>query len=441
MSYNKKILRNKSYDKLPVHRPDEDLWDQINARLNEGKADNYHNALSELPAHKAPSGIWEGIEKHLSKRRYRLALIWLGLATAASIAIFTVLNSPLISTEKPGKTPSNVTSFNNETTLPEKNESQPLTGNSTNLNRILPANSALRNNETTHTSGYVKHENSEAMIAAASVRSNLPKPSRTELATIIFKPQFTAISTGDRRNGRANTAPVVQPSLVADNSLNNIPQEKKVSRLSLALAYIPESINNGYNPAIFHNVDLTASVDLKNLRLRSSMGMTYNSEHYSYSVNASRNSDNMNNNPGYDSTNAAYESVSNFEGVERHGFVSWDIGAGHKLFSTKKFTTWINAGAGLDVRVNNASLRDATIETMSKNYNSTVNSIDIDDPIYNRMSMSLVSGIEFDYRIIKRLSLSMQPQIRYYLYPIFKNPESLPDPYSLGFRTGIKFDL
>jgi hypothetical protein len=149
----------------------------------------------------------------------------------------------------------------------------------------------------------------------------------------------------------------------------------------------------------------------------------------------------MNNNPGYDSTNAAYESVSNFEGVERHGFVSWDIGAGHKLFSTKKFTTWINAGAGLDVRVNNASLRDATIETMSKNYNSTVNSIDIDDPIYNRMSMSLVSGIEFDYRIIKRLSLSMQPQIRYYLYPIFKNPESLPDPYSLGFRTGIKFDL
>ncbi len=440
MNHNKTILRNKAYDKLPVHQPDDNSWEQINARLDKGEADNYHDALSELPVHKAPSVIWENIERRLAKRRYRLALVWLGIATAASMAVLTTLNFPFNIVKESGNTGIPTISLNqtgkhsnevNVSQVPVALTEQSSTGMQTHNNNL---------NTDRQISGIP--QNIRISASVISVRSTLPVGDRAELTIINYKPQLVVINSRESSKMRTSNDPFTLPPFGSNIDPKTIQPERKLSRLSLSLAYLPESIDNGYNPAIFHNIDLAASVDMNNMRFRSSMGMAYNSEHYDYTVKATRNTDNFHNSPVTDSSSyGVNESLSNFEGVERHGFISWDVGAGHKLFTTRKLTTWINAGAGLAVRINNANLRDETIETMLKSYNSTVNSIDIDDPMYNRMNMSLVSGIEFDYRLLKRLSFTIQPQVRYYLYPIFKDSETSSDSYSLGFRTGMKFDL
>ncbi len=440
MNNDNNILRNKAYDKLPVHRPDDDLWEQISARLDKGAADNYQEALSEMPVHMAPPGIWENIERQLSKRRYRLALVWLGIATAASVAVFTMLNFPFNPARQPGNTSSPALSLKKTgihsdkvavSTVPATHAEQSSAGVTANNNN------RVSDNHTSDISLDIK-----ALDSFNQVRLTLPKSDRAELAFISYRPQLVVIYSPETSNVRAYPDPLTLPSFGSMYDPKAIQPEKTAPRLSLSLAYLPESIDNGYNPAIFHNVDFAASIDMKNMRFRSSMGMAYNSEHYDYTVKATRNTDNFHSNPVTDSSlYAMVETLSNFEGVERHGFVSWDIGAGRKLFTTRKLTTWINAGAGLSIRINNANLRDETVETMLNSYNSTVNSIDLDDPLYNRMNMSLVSGIEFDYRLLKRLSLTVQPQVRYYLHPIFKDSETSPDSYSLGFRTGMKFDL
>lgn len=440
MNHNNNILRNKAYDKLPVHRPNDDMWEQICTRLDKGAANNYHKVLSEMPVHKAPSGIWKNIELQLAKRRYRLALVWLGIATAASLAVFAILNFPFNPARQPGYTGSPELSQNKIGI--HSNEVAVSTVPATHVEQSSIAVAANKNNRVSGNPSSGISQDIKALDSFQLVRLTLPERYPAELALISYKPQLVVINSPHRSNVSTYLDPLTLPSFGSNYDPKDIQPERQAARISLSLAYLPESIDNGYNPTVFHNVDLAASIDMKNMRFRSSMGMAYNSEHYDYTVKATRNTDNYHSNPVADSSlYAVGEMLSNFEGVERHGFVSWDIGAGHKLFTTRKLTTWINAGAGLAVRINNANLRDETIETMLNSYNSTVNSIDIDDPLYNRMNMSLVSGIEFDYRLLKRLSLTVQPQVRYYLHPIFKDSETSPDSYSLGFRTGMKFDL
>lgn len=439
MNHNTNISRNKVFDRLPVHHPDEESWKRISKKLDEGAADGYREALSALPVHKAPSGLWESIESQLSKRRYRLAMLWLGIATAASLAIFAVLNFPAGPGVQPGKPASPKPMASNESVTVSGEELSAAKSQTSNTSLFSTPESASEMSGNSFGNETRQQENILPVFTATTTRTNLPSPLPPRIVSIAYRPQLTLITSKEEFRNRSSNQPAALPLFTATNNLKEVPGEKKPSKFSLALGYNPESIDNGYDPTVLHNVDLTASVDINNIRVKSSMGMAYNSEHLNYEVNSTQR-DNIHNGT-YTDTVADYEMVSQFEGVERHGFASWDISAGYKLFAARKLTAWINAGAGLAVRINNASLRDATIEAMKNNYNATVNSINIDAPGFNRMNMSLVSGIEFDYYVLKRLSVTLQPQARYYLHPIFRDSGNSPDSFSLGFRTGMKFDL
>lgn len=439
MSHNNNISRNKVYDRLPVHRPDEDLWNRINSRLDEGAADSYRQALTELPVHKAPAGVWTGIEKHLSRTRLKLAMIWLGIATAASLAVFTVLNSPFTSIRQPRDISAPVASGNHKNSSDSQKEAvaENITEPSANLS-VTTVGSGL----TSRTAGNVpviELQSVTRTFSPANARQALITSTRQALIEVAYKPGLTKITSKKRVPVSIPVEQIAQTSLAANSNGDKEPSQVNRTKLALALAYTPESIDNGYNPTVIHNVGMTASIDLDNFRVRSSLGMAYNSEHLNYSVKATQHLDNYNN--GSVSNVEELVTDSQFEGTERHGFVSWDIGGGRKLFATRNLTTWFNAGAGLAVRVNNASLRDATIETLKNSYNATVNSIDIEAPAFNRINMSLASGIEFDYRLLKRLSFTLQPQARYYIYPVFTSAGNSPNPFSLGLLTGMKFDL
>jgi hypothetical protein len=434
------ISRNKAFDRLPVHRPDEDLWNHIQSVLNAGEADGYREAVSKLPVHKAPAALWNSIERQLGRRRNRLTLIWFGIATAASLVIFGILNLPKNDLTRPeinapsvAKQKTDIFQGNNS-----NKESTLTTSKSKHVNTSEPIHDKA--NEASYPIPVLKQAFDKTALLNPVLRTSLSSFKTSPAIFISYRPEIIEITYRRMTPESISRESGQQPVIVINNAQNPVPVAPAIPRkLALALGYLPESLSNGYNSTLFHNVDLTASLDLKKYRFSSRLGMGYNAEHLDYTVKSTPNFDGMGNSA--DSTAGMMESVSQFEGTEKHGFISWDIGAGRKLLTTRKLTTWVNAGAGMAVRVNNASLRDVTVETLKSSYNATVNSIDIESPDYNRVNMSLITGIEFDYRLLKRLSLTLQPQARYYFLPIFTNAENSPDSFSLGFRTGMKFDL
>ncbi|MBK7215441.1 MAG: hypothetical protein IPH88_19615 [Bacteroidales bacterium] len=52
-----------------------------------------------------------------------------------------------------------------------------------------------------------------------------------------------------------------------------------------------------------------------------------------------------------------------------------------------------------------------------------------------------MAGLDINYRILDRLSLSFAPISRFYLKPVLEKNGSSTDSFSLGFRSGMKFDF
>lgn len=436
------ISRSKTFDRLPVHRPEDDLWERIGEKLDSGEKAAYRDALSNLPAHKAPSGLWDSIEGHISGRRRRRALLWLGMATAASLTLFAVLRLPEIRPNHSG------------------NATSPISENETGV--INPADKAVNGNrQARQIKGFPlpaitnrpdiqqqeipliarsENEGISGSVQGSGPRASLVSSMPAAEITVYYHPALVAFT---QKKAAAEAGRITnQPFPVANDlpSNRNQPTESAPKKWALALGYLPESLDNGYNPALFHNVDLTASLDMKNYRLSSSLGMAYISERLNYDVTITTVDSHSSNTYG-DTANTVYETRSGFEGTESHEFISWDIGGGRKLFTAGKLTTWLNAGAGFAVRLDNASLRNETVQMLESTYTADIKSIDMGVPVYNRLNMSIATGIQLDYRLLKRLSITLQPQAKYYFRPIFSDTGTSPDSFSLGFHTGMKFDF
>lgn len=442
MKETRNISQNKAYDRLPVHRPDDDLWDQIGHKLDSGETAAYRDALSKLPVHKVPSGLWDSIEGHISGRRRRRALLWLGMAAAASLALFTVLRLPEIRPNHSGKAVSpiseNIPGVINpaDKAVNGNRQARQVQGSSF---PAITGHPYIRQHEMLSTSGPA-NDGVSCQMPGLATRASLASFAPPSEIKVYYHPGLVAISE-KRRMADANRI-TLSPFPVADDLPPNRNQtpESAPKQWTLALGYLPEALDNGYNPALFHNVDLTASLDMKKYRLSSSLGMAYISERLNYDVTVTM-VDNHSANTYGDTANTVCKTISGFEGTESHEFISWDIGGGRKLFTAGKLTTWLNAGAGFAVRLDNTSLRNETVQMLETNYTSDIKSIEMEVPDYNRLNMSLATGIQFDYRLLKRISITLQPQAKYYFRPIFSNSGTSPDSFSLGFHTGMKFDF
>jgi hypothetical protein len=52
-----------------------------------------------------------------------------------------------------------------------------------------------------------------------------------------------------------------------------------------------------------------------------------------------------------------------------------------------------------------------------------------------------MAGLDFNYKLMKRLSFSFAPVSRLYLKPVLVKNGLPTDSFSLGFRTGMKYDF
>jgi hypothetical protein len=132
---------------------------------------------------------------------------------------------------------------------------------------------------------------------------------------------------------------------------------------------------------------------------------------------------------------------SEYLGTEKHKYITYNLGFGRKLFSSGKFSTWINAGAGFGIKLNEPDLIISTANSVKGQYNALNVSISASGPVYNDVNVNFMTGIDFNYKVFTRLTISFAPVSRWYFKPVLSKDNQATDELTLGFRTGMKFDF
>jgi hypothetical protein len=210
------------------------------------------------------------------------------------------------------------------------------------------------------------------------------------------------------------------------------------------MGYLPENINNGTDNSVFYNVDLTAMYNKEKVRFNTSIGMAYNQEELEISMNYDVKSPVTAMGPGGKIDTISYNTASlesEYVGSEKHQYFTYNLGLGRRLFSKGKFSTWINAGAGFGVRLNNPDLVSTTENSIKNQYNASITSVSSSKPVYNDVNVNFVTGIDFNYEVLNRLSIYFTPTSRWYFKPVLSINNQPTDELTLGFKTGVKFDF
>jgi hypothetical protein len=222
------------------------------------------------------------------------------------------------------------------------------------------------------------------------------------------------------------------------------PKTGASNHVALGMDYLPENIYNGTNNSLFHNLDLTASYNKEKVRFNTSVGMAYNEEQLNFDMNYDVNSPVTAIGPGGQMDTLGYNVStveSQYQGTEKHQYFTYNLGIGRRLFSTGKFSTWLNAGTGIGFRLNDPDLITSTEKSIKVQYNATITSVATPHPVYNDVYVNFVTAIDFNYRILNKLSFTFTPTSRWYFKPVLTKNNQATDEMTVGFRTGLKFDF
>lgn len=430
-------------ERLPVHSPDDSLWSSISAGLDALENEKaYRERLAGLPTHRPDDALWSAILGRMRRPVYIRMVAYSVLAVAASLLLLvTVLRQPEVPADLRHEQQTAVA------TNPKPSNTRP--GQSAGIRTIVPVPE-----KRIAQSGKVRSRQQEEELISATI-TDIPASAGSVLATNIpvitpaiartnipvnLKNRFTRKVPKNR-----NPAPLY--ALVPAVLPNSDPYEQETKgfrKVTLAANYLPESLENGSGSSMFHNFGLMASLGNEKTRIQSSIGMAYNSEHRVYDVDYTQFIPITVPIPGTGKDSTAImeaSGASQLEGTERHQYFTYDLGMGKRLFSVGKMTTWLNTGAGLAVKLDDASLKETTIKTINQHNNSQVNRIDLEIPDYNGLNINLMAGLDFNYRIMDRLSLSFAPTSRYYIRPVLEKNGASTDSFSFGFRSGMKFEF
>jgi hypothetical protein len=264
-----------------------------------------------------------------------------------------------------------------------------------------------------------------------------------------------------------NKTIVVPPARKPENLLaTKTPTPSPAGKLSVGVDYLSQPFNNGVNQTHLRNLNLSAILKKKKIRFYSGIGYAYASESSTGNRKDMMTYSGTSANASYTLVNASTSSPSALDAYStaknsltdaatqqlftslvatpvpaNHSFLYYDLGASSRLFGNDKISGWATAATGIAIKLDKKSSREidiATINTILAN-NQSAYSIPYNN--YQTVNLSVIAGFQLDYRIIKRFSLLVEPSARFYLVPLFDGYLNRSDSFSLGFRTGIKYDL
>jgi hypothetical protein len=464
MDENKNPIKMKLSEQLPSHSPDPGTWQRLVSKIDELDAEAvYQEKLQQLPLHTPDQGTWNIIYNRLNRLSYYKTAARIALTAAAGLLLFITV--------------SQVFNFYQKSTLVptvakhEQNVHQPINTN----NEKSPAMSANEVQRVNQKIKVIPTDNTSLFNAGPTER---PATLESENNLEIFSPgqQINTLSMADDEN---MPEPVAQVTSVEESSTLNsetinseinpeisaLPKDpintailppvkyytpgdtksdSKRNYFALAMNYLPENISNGTDNSLFHNLDLTASYNKEKVRFNTSLGMAYNEEQLEFDMNydintpvtLTRNDGNVDT-VGYNVENMR----SQYQGTEKHQYFTYNLGIGRRLFNIGKFSSWINAGAGFGIRLNDPDLISSTEKSIKNQYNAQINEVKTSKPEYNDVNVNFVTGIDFNYKLFKKLSITFTPTSRWYFKPVLTKDNQATDELTLGFKTGMKFDF
>jgi hypothetical protein len=448
-------LNNRFSNRLPVHSPDAGVWNSIASQLDVMDADIVlKQRLSELPGHKPDENTWTKIVFMLNRAAFARKAVLYSVSTAAAILVLLTFYWLQPQTKTPyQKTAFKAQSFSNNSAGSDNNQTTSDSKKSVNMGQLSSVGiTASNGNQATYPVSYGTLE----QIESESAEATLPTQDNTKSTVTSFlqniallpSPILNPIKISNIGMELAPKPSVAFIEITPEKPLKYYtPKEKHNynphSKFAVAMQYLPESIDNGFNSSVFHNVDLTASIDKEKVRFNTSFGLAYNEQKLEFDMNYDVLSPvtAVNSYGQLDTIDYNRSSVeSQYTGSEKHQYFTYNLGFGRRIMSFGRFSTWINAAAGFGIRLNNP---DLIAETKSKIKNQHLVSFatgpEIAKPNYNQLNINFITGVDFNYSITRRLVVSLTPTGRWYFKPVFTLNNQPTDELTLGFRSGLKF--
>jgi len=491
MDENKNHINNRLSEQLPSHSPDPEMWQRLSGKLDMLDAEiAYQEKLQGLPVHSPDQGTWNLISRRLTRIAYYKTGVRIALSVAAGLLLFFTVSRmsdqyqtstdkvPQFASEEQPAQPSAKQNQANPSVLQENEIKNPdrASGDISSArisiaqSKVIPVSQKVvaktKTPLTVNEIDAIPIENkklevpvdiSETIPSGNEIAVNSTIPVQPENAidpSAQNKPVYDLnFSDKEKIKTEIETQSIMfqkEPyKITASPSVKfNAPIEpladKKANNFALAMGYFPENINNGTDNSLFHNVDFTASYNKDKVRFNTSLGMAYNEEQIEFDMYYDINTPVTALGPGGKVDTLSYE-VANLEseymGTEKHKYVTYNLGFGRKLFSIGKFSTWINAGAGFGIKLNEPDLIASTANSIKGQYNASIVRVSSTKPVYNDVNINFVTGIDFNYKVLSRLSISFAPVSRWYFKPVLSMDNQPTDELTLGFRTGMKFDF
>ncbi|MFZ4548314.1 MAG: hypothetical protein ACOYN4_12795 [Bacteroidales bacterium] len=461
MDENINPIKKRLSEQLPTHSPDPGSWQRMSAKLDAlGAEAAFREKIEQLPQHSPDMDTWSKINLRLNRIGYYKTAKRIALAVAAGLLLFLSVSRVADYTQKPLGIPQVAEQIQIPSTkgaeakiqladiiipqkhLPDNNLARtpkPSSTGSTNDIKIeLPTeNDAVAENipieETPIMEKSVVVDNLPERVADAYAADNFP------VQEVISKENKT----------KSAGLPIEQTENPATSPVKYYTPKEPVSggnhnHFAVAMNYLPENVNNGTDNSLFHNVDLTASYNKEKVRFNTSIGMAYNEEQLEFDMNYDVKTPVTAIGPGGHLDTLRYEVAnvdSQYQGTEKHQYFTYNLGFGRRLFSFGKFSSWINAGAGFGIQVNNPDLIASTQNSIKGQYNAQIISVKSDKPVYNDVNVNLVTGIDLNYAILNKLSITLAPTGRWYFKSMLTKDNQPTDELTLGFRTGLKLDF
>jgi len=459
---NKKRLS----EQLPSHSVNPGSWQRLSAKLDAMNADAaYYKNLEQLPRHTPDEGSWNIIYNRLNRIAFVKAANRFSLTAAAGLLLFfavsRISDNRHQTSADPGLAVVEKPINHNAIAQPQKSTGPQIAKTATSGKNIAlrhPVKPLL-----THTTliPVVTHGErlKRVVISEDETANHTISPSKSDNFQVTFaqNPVIPGITfpfkTGQTNSIQSGSTPLdadkiipipITASSFPSSTTKELIPVNKTSNFALAMEYMPENIDNGTGTSLFHNVDLAASYTKNKMRVNTSLGMAYNEDQLTFEMNydikstvTAMGSDGKLDTLGYNLDRMESE----YQGTEKHQYLTYNLGIGGRLFSFGKFSSWINVGTGFGFSLNDPDLVASAKNSVNEQYNALNTTVNSSIPVYNDVYMNLNTGIDFNYRILNRLSISVTPVSRWYFKPVLTQNNEATDDLTFGFSTGIKYDF
>ena len=458
-------IKKRLSDQLPVHTPDQGLWQRISSGLDSLDADKALEAkLGQLPVHTPNEGTWEIIYTRLNRIAYFKTIGKISVAAAACLLLYfgvlrhfvhntqTLENTPLVTLgqndSSSDRIKSPVATFIHPIREVAQKQEKSAIQAAASTNSTQATSELLPEDNITANIVNIETEIRQGTSPISSIESQKISNVRSTFHSIQSYSEVHLMAAGNNFKHSFASADVQKSQKASKPLKYYTPEEKKPGQsknnFALAMNYFPESIYDGTENTLFRNFDITALYNKENVRFNTSLGMAYTEVDMQFDMNYNINIPITAHGTGgqLDTLGFAVSEVqSQYHGSETHRYFIYNLGIGRRIFSVGKFSTWFNAGAGFGIRLNNPDLVSATEKSIKGQYNAVFTSVNSSKPVYNDYNINFITGIDFNYKIINRISISFTPTSRWFFKSIMTKDNQPTDELTLGFKTGMKFDF